>query len=78
MIVTASIGVALGHPGVSDAKHILTHADIALYHTKRLGRNGCSLYAASMEGEEPREQDQSGKLDFIVRARRDVGVMGLA
>jgi PleD family two-component response regulator len=33
-------------PGV-DAKDLLRQADLAMYGTKRLGRNGCQLFVAA-------------------------------
>jgi diguanylate cyclase (GGDEF)-like protein/PAS domain S-box-containing protein len=42
--VGCSVGVALAYPGGTDAKTLLRHADEAMYHSKRRGRNGCELY----------------------------------
>jgi diguanylate cyclase (GGDEF)-like protein/PAS domain S-box-containing protein len=41
--VGCSIGVAMSTPGV-DAKDLLRQADLAMYETKRLRRNGCHLF----------------------------------
>lgn len=37
---TASIGLAMGHPGEQDGAALLRRADAALYEAKRRGRNG--------------------------------------
>jgi predicted signal transduction protein with EAL and GGDEF domain len=73
IVVTASIGIALGDADITEPKQILTRADIALYHTKRQGRNGWSVYTASME-ESPAIKPQpltAAPTDFTPRARRD-------
>ncbi|GAA3252115.1 diguanylate cyclase domain-containing protein [Dactylosporangium siamense] len=44
--VGCSIGVAMSTPGV-DAKDLLRQADLAMYETKRLRRNGCQLFVAA-------------------------------
>ncbi len=44
--VGCSIGVAMSTPGV-DAKDLLRQADLAMYETKRLRRNGCHLFVAA-------------------------------
>lgn len=74
LVVTASIGIALGNADITDSKRILTRADTALYHTKRQGRNGWSLYASSMEEEDREHTNEQpfipSALDFTPRARR--------
>jgi diguanylate cyclase (GGDEF)-like protein/PAS domain S-box-containing protein len=42
--VGCSVGVALSHPGGSDARTLLRHADAAMYRSKRRSRNGYQLY----------------------------------
>jgi GGDEF domain-containing protein len=42
--VGCSIGVALAHPGGSDARTLLRHADAAMYRSKRRAGNGYQLY----------------------------------
>jgi diguanylate cyclase (GGDEF)-like protein/PAS domain S-box-containing protein len=44
--VGCSIGVAMSSPGI-DAKGLLRQADLAMYETKRLHRNGCRLFAGA-------------------------------
>lgn len=44
--VGRSIGVAMSVPGV-DAEELLRQADLAMYETKRLRRNGCHLFVAA-------------------------------
>ena len=41
--VGCSIGVAMSAPGI-EAKDLLRQADLAMYETKRLRRNGCHLF----------------------------------
>jgi diguanylate cyclase (GGDEF)-like protein/PAS domain S-box-containing protein len=45
--VTASIGIALGLPGLTSSE-LLRNADIAMYDAKRRGRAGCALFDESM------------------------------
>lgn len=42
--ISLSIGMALGDSSVINPKTLLGRADAALYHTKRQGRNGFTLY----------------------------------
>jgi predicted signal transduction protein with EAL and GGDEF domain len=78
LTVTASIGIAQDLPEIIDPKHILTHADIALYHTKRNGRNGCSFYSPAMENGEPQENGRADEQALNLRTRRDTGDAALA
>ncbi|HET6479703.1 MAG TPA: diguanylate cyclase, partial [Actinoplanes sp.] len=45
--VRASIGVAVAGPG-ADGKTLTRHADIAMYHSKRAGSHGHTVYQPSM------------------------------
>ena len=47
--LSASCGVALFPHGGRDAGRLLEHADMALYNTKRNGRNGVSLFSNLIE-----------------------------
>jgi diguanylate cyclase (GGDEF)-like protein len=47
--LSASCGVALFPDGGRDASRLLEHADMALYNTKRNGRNGVSLFSNTIE-----------------------------
>ncbi|GGL17058.1 sensor domain-containing diguanylate cyclase [Mangrovihabitans endophyticus] len=42
--VGCSVGVALAHPGGTDAHTMMRHADAAMYEAKRNGRNGVRLW----------------------------------
>jgi diguanylate cyclase (GGDEF)-like protein/PAS domain S-box-containing protein len=44
--VGCSVGVAMSTPGI-DAKDLLRQADLAMYETKRIRRNGCHLFVAA-------------------------------
>lgn len=46
--ISLSIGVAIGSDAVTDPKLMLSRADAALYHTKRHGRNGFTLYSDAL------------------------------
>lgn len=48
--VTASIGIALFPVDAEDPETLLRHADIAMYHAKKLGRDNYQFYNAAMEG----------------------------
>jgi diguanylate cyclase (GGDEF)-like protein len=47
--LSASCGVTLFPDGGRDASRLLEHADMALYNTKRNGRNGVSLFSNTIE-----------------------------
>ena len=44
LVVTASIGIALGSDGDLDARELLREADSAMYAAKRSGRDRCAFY----------------------------------
>ncbi len=46
--VNVSMGVAGFEPGKTDFETVLRQADIALYHSKREGRNKCTFYDSEM------------------------------
>jgi diguanylate cyclase (GGDEF)-like protein/PAS domain S-box-containing protein len=48
LIPSASIGVALIHPGYADADEVLRDADIAMYSAKARGRGLCAVFAPTM------------------------------
>lgn len=48
--VTASIGIALFPIDAEDPETLLRHADIAMYHAKKLGRDNYQFYNAGMAG----------------------------
>ncbi len=47
--VRCSVGAAMGIIGTDDYETLCRHADKALYHVKRSGKNGYALYAPDME-----------------------------
>ncbi|WP_181407487.1 bifunctional diguanylate cyclase/phosphodiesterase [Nocardioides sambongensis] len=53
--VEVSIGIALTAPGEADDRHLLRHADTALYAAKQNGRSRSELYSAELESEVDRE-----------------------
>jgi predicted signal transduction protein with EAL and GGDEF domain len=50
LFISASIGVALWHPGVDDAEQLLRDADLAMYQAKALGGNRVQLFDLAMHG----------------------------
>ncbi len=48
VFVTTSIGIALYGEGVEDESSLLEHADVAMYHAKRSGRNSFCFYSPQM------------------------------
>ncbi|BFU44480.1 hypothetical protein KRMM14A1004_27170 [Krasilnikovia sp. MM14-A1004] len=42
--VACSVGLAMAHPGGSDAATLLLHADTAMHRARRRGRNRCEVY----------------------------------
>ena len=46
--VTASIGIALGAPGVTDAETLVKQADAAMYQAKALGRNAYAFFTSDL------------------------------
>lgn len=46
--LTASMGVALFPQDGEDAATLLKHADTAMYHAKRSGRDNCQFYSATL------------------------------
>ncbi|GAB1640310.1 diguanylate cyclase domain-containing protein [Krasilnikovia sp. MM14-A1259] len=42
--VASSIGLALSHPGGTDAQTLMQHADTAMHRARRRGRNRCEVY----------------------------------
>jgi diguanylate cyclase len=45
---TASIGIAVFPTDGTDAQSLLKHADAAMYHAKKTGRNACQFFAPAM------------------------------
>ncbi len=48
VVVTPSVGIAVSPYDGSDADTLLKHADTAMYHAKRSGKNGYQYFAESM------------------------------
>jgi len=51
LVVSASIGIAMGGPGYERAEDVLRDADIAMYRAKAAGRAGHSLFVGKMHAE---------------------------
>ncbi len=49
--IGASIGIALYPDDANDAKALLRHADVAMYHAKQLGRNTFQFFTPRMNAE---------------------------
>ncbi|PPD32334.1 MAG: hypothetical protein CTY18_10990 [Methylomonas sp.] len=64
--LTASVGVALYPDHAIDAEDLVAHADAAMYHAKRLGKNTWSLYSP--------EADQSGSMVERMSWSRRIGL----
>ncbi|MDR4513798.1 EAL domain-containing protein [Nitrosomonas sp.] len=48
VIVSASIGIALYPEDGENAETLLKHADTAMYHAKKEGRNNCQFYSSAL------------------------------
>jgi diguanylate cyclase (GGDEF)-like protein len=47
--VSASLGIALYPSDARNERELMAHADVAMYHTKRLGRNGYTFFTPAMQ-----------------------------
>ncbi|MNM65226.1 Cyclic di-GMP phosphodiesterase Gmr [compost metagenome] len=47
--VSASLGIALYPNDASNERELMAHADVAMYHTKQLGRNGYTFFTPAMQ-----------------------------
>lgn len=47
--VSASLGIALYPSDASNERELMAHADVAMYHTKQLGRNGYTFFTPAMQ-----------------------------
>jgi diguanylate cyclase (GGDEF)-like protein len=48
MVISASIGISLAPQDGSSVAELLAHADIAMYHAKKLGRNNYQYFAPAL------------------------------
>ena len=64
VVVSASIGVALGFPGRDDAETVLRNADVAMYQAKASGKGRHVVYDASMH------RDSLARLDLEADLRQ--------
>jgi len=48
MVISASIGISIGPQDGASVSELLAHADIAMYHAKKLGRNNCQYFAPAL------------------------------
>ncbi|HEY0202818.1 MAG TPA: EAL domain-containing protein [Acetobacteraceae bacterium] len=67
VVVTASIGVALGCPDQTDAESVLRNADVAMYRAKSNGKGQFVVFDASMH------RDSLARLELENDLRRAVG-----
>ncbi len=65
--IGASVGVALAPEHGKNARELLSHADLALYHSKQTGRGRYSVFEASLET----EADVRRALEVDLRAAID-------
>ena len=66
VVVTASIGVALGYPDQDDAESVLRNADVAMYRAKSNGKGQFVVFDASMH------RDSLARLELENDLRRAV------
>ena len=62
--VGASIGIALFPDDAKDSDELLRHADVAMYHSKQLGRNTFQFYTPRMNVEASERLNAESKLKF--------------
>ena len=60
--VTASLGIAMYPSDGEDIETLLKNADSAMYGAKKLGRNHCKFFSASMNDESERKLDLGERL----------------
>jgi diguanylate cyclase (GGDEF)-like protein len=71
--IGASIGIALAPEHGADARELLSHADLALYHSKQTGRSRYTVFEAVLET----EADVRRALEVDLRAALDRGQLEL-
>ncbi len=47
--VSASLGISLYPDDAANERELMAHADVAMYHTKQLGRNGYTFFTPTMQ-----------------------------
>lgn len=62
LFITASIGVAQQQEAPNSAIQLLKHADLALYHAKKMGRNGFASFNSELAIEAARRQQLTDEL----------------
>jgi predicted signal transduction protein with EAL and GGDEF domain len=62
--VGASIGIAIFPDDAKDSDELLRHADVAMYHSKQLGRNTFQFYTPRMNVEASERLNAESKLKF--------------
>ena len=62
VMLTASIGIALYPEDGHDGATLLKHADTAMYHAKRSGRDNAQVYSAALTDELVRRMELDGSL----------------
>jgi len=66
MVIGASVGAALCPEHTSDAKELLTFADLALYEVKQNGKNQFCVFNASMRASHQRRKDLETELNAAI------------
>jgi diguanylate cyclase (GGDEF)-like protein len=67
MILTVSIGISVFPEDGDDASKLLRHADSAMYHAKKLGRNTYSFFTESMNQEASRKLELEEQIHGALR-----------
>lgn len=68
VITTSSIGIALYPFDGEDAKNLLKHADLAMYHAKEMGKNNFRYYTESMKTSAFARLKMEGELNIALQS----------
>ncbi|MCC5880955.1 MAG: EAL domain-containing protein [Idiomarina sp.] len=70
MFISASIGVALGQPGIDSAENLIRNADTALYRAKESGRNSYHVYSEILHRELNQRMELMKRLRYAVEHQK--------
>jgi len=73
VVVTASVGVGLGHPGAT-AEGLIADADTAMYHAKQHGADRCMVFGETMRSRAVQRMDAETRLRAALHAGRLVAL----
>ncbi|MGM0912925.1 MAG: diguanylate cyclase domain-containing protein [Pseudomonadota bacterium] len=75
LLITLSIGISRYPEDADDAEALMHHADMAMYHVKRSGRNGHQCFTAEMKAQVPTRQSptEPHPLRFLSPSQYDLG-----